>query len=105
MPRYAVFHLDLDNVRQAKLGEIELDAGGMLHILEAPAPARSRIEKAVNEINGKTELIVKLPPSGEDDGKDSFALRKQEVARTDPRFLDAVQDNLKRWHDMTLVAL
>jgi hypothetical protein len=101
MTRYAVFHLDFDNVRQQRLGEVELDAANMLHIVAAEAPARAALESAVTEINGKPELIVKLPP-GPDDPESS--LRKEAVPRTAPGFLGAIEDNLKRWHNMALVA-
>jgi len=104
MTRYAAFHLDLDNVRQEQLGELELDDARMLHVLTAAGtPARGRLDEAVGDINGRAELIVKLPPEGDGSDKESHALRKEAVPRTASNFLDAIQDNLKRWHNMVLV--
>lgn len=101
MSKFAVFRLDLDDVRQERLGDVELDADAMLRLVAADAAARAELEEAVSEINGRSELIVKLPP-GPDDPK--FSLRKEAVPRGDPAFLSAIEDNLKRWHNMELVA-
>lgn len=104
MTRYSVYDLDLDDEVQNFLGEVELDVSHMLQILSAEDDAaRERMEEAVQEINGKDALIVKLPPNDDSDDDDRSSLRKEAVPRGDSGFFDAIQDNLKRWHNMTLM--
>ena len=101
MTRYAVFRLNTDGQRENRIGQIELAAGNRLELTEADPEATDDINEAIEDLNDREVLIVKLPPAP---GGSRFGIRKEEVARSDPGFLDAVQDNLRRWHGMELAA-
>jgi hypothetical protein len=101
MTRYAVFRLDADNVQQERMGEIDLDKNNDMQLVSAEGEAKEEILEAMEELNGKPVLFIKGPPESD---APKFSINKTAVERTAPNFLDALQDNLKRWHNMVLVA-
>ena len=101
MTRYALFRVDEDDERRDRIGDVELDGESHLSVVAAEPDARDEIDEAIEDLNGREALIVKLPGGA---GSARFSIRKQEVPRADPGFFEAMQDNLRRWHNMELVA-
>ena len=50
-------------------------------------------------MNGTEWLAIKTKPLP---GAPKFSIRKERIGRDDGRFMDALQDNLRRWHNMEL---
>ncbi len=99
MARFDVFGTDKPEQPQKLLGQAEVDDGGRLKLLHAEPGAQAALDRAFADLNGREGLVLKLPP-GPDDPK--FAIIKKTVPRDDPQFFEAIQDNLHRWHSMSL---
>ena len=80
------------------LGSVWLDGEGRMERLGAAVAA---LDEAIADMNGCATLFHKLPPGP---GAAKFSIRKVEAVRGTPEFLGALQDNLRRWHDIELVA-
>jgi hypothetical protein len=86
---------------RTRVGEIGLDAAGMLSVVSADPACAPALAAAVADLNGRAALTLKLPPGP---GDETFSIVKVQVPRGDPQFFAAVQDNLRRWHNMELQA-
>ena len=100
MKTFAVFRVDYDDKRLQRIGQVELDAESRLRLLNAEASAETDLRDAIGEMNKAASLLIKVPPA---DDAPKFSIRKEKYGREDPRFFDALQDNLRRWHNLELV--
>lgn len=101
MNTYAVYRISDDDERLERIGQVSLDAQHRLALLSADAVAETDLREAIGELNEASSLLQKLPPTA---GMPKFSIRKEKHDRGDPGFFDALQDNLRRWHGMELVA-
>ena len=100
MARFDVFQTasPKDTPREL-LGQVEIDEHGQLKLLRSAPAADAALNRAIADLNGRAGLTLKLPPGP---GHAKFAIVKKLVPRDDPRFFEAIEDNLHRWHNMTL---
>ena len=99
MTRFDVFRFGPAQENQTPLGQVDVMDDGKLGLVRTEPGAGAALNHALADLNGREALVLKLPPGPEDDHS---AILKDLVARDDPRFLDAIKDNLMRWHGMTL---
>jgi hypothetical protein len=101
MSDYAVFRVDDENNRLAKVGRISVGERNKVSVLGVETEAESDLRKAVDEVNGSDALFWKHPMDEESESGRS-QIRKERVGRDDPRFIRAIQDNFQRWHLLEL---
>ena len=100
MQEYVVYRMD-GRERLGEAGRVRLDDDKRLSLVRAAPDAAEALRAAIEELNGKDGLVIKLPPEA---GDPKFSLRKEMYMRADARFFDALQDNLRRWHSLELAA-
>jgi hypothetical protein len=100
MKTFAVYHLDYDDVRQERMGTVSADDAWQLTLLKAEPAAEQDLQRAVRLLNESPTLVQKMAPEGEEE---KFSIRKEKFGRDAPGFFGALQDNLRRWHNMELV--
>jgi hypothetical protein len=101
MKTFAVYHLDFDDVRQERMGAVSADDTWQLKLVKAEPDATEKLQRAIKMMNDSATLLQKVPPA---DDAPKFSIRKEKFGRDDPGFFGALQDNLRRWHNMELVA-
>jgi hypothetical protein len=100
MKTYAVFKIDFDDNRQERLGQVELSDDGRLKLLSAEPAGAEALRDTIEEVNGDEALTIKLRPL---DDAPRHSIRKERRSRDNPGFFEALQDTLRRWHNMELV--
>jgi hypothetical protein len=101
MKNFAVYHVDFDDVRQERMGAVSADDHWQLKLVKAEPDAAEKLQRAIKMMNESATLLQKVPPAND---APKFSIRKEKFSRDDPGFFDALQDNLRRWHNMELVA-
>jgi hypothetical protein len=82
------------------IGQAQIDETGNITLLRVDAAAEDAVAFALEDLNGRDALIMKVAPGV---GDAPFTVVKERVLRGDDRFLAAIQDNVRRWHDLELV--
>ena len=99
MAQFDVYRLSDAEEARSLLGQVEVGDGGQLKLLRAEPGAQAALDRALADLNGRQGLALKLPPGPK---HPKYAIVKKLIARDDPRFFEAIEDNLKRWHNMAL---
>jgi hypothetical protein len=84
---------DPDDDTETYLGRVTAGPGGVLSVTAAEPANEPALRRFVEELNGKEELRVKVPPTADDE---RFALVGRTYSRSRPDFLDG----LRRYAEM-----
>jgi hypothetical protein len=99
MKSYAVFRVDERDNRLERVGEVTLDEQSRLSLVTADASAETRLREAIEELNEADVLVRKVKPL---EDAPRFSIRKEGYERGSEGFFEALQDNLRRWHNFEL---
>ncbi len=94
-----VFRVDPQTEAETRVGQVEYSESGRLALLDVEPEHDARLRSAITAVNGKTDLVELVPPTGSDT---PFATASKVTQRSDADFMQALNRYMLKYYGFSL---